>query len=169
MPLIDLPHTPGCLVCGRENPHGLKLDLQVDDATGIVRTTFTPAAHHIGFPGVVHGGALATVIDEAMVWAATWAGKRFCLCGEMNLRYRKPAVVGQPVVVEARVELARGRLLQTSAVARSPDGTSYVVATGKYVPLSEHDNAAFVRTLVDEPTSRSAFTALGGVAGSTAG
>ena len=86
MAMIELPHTAGCLVCGRQNPHGLHLHLHVDEATGAVETRFTPSAHHIGFEGIVHGGVLATVLDEAMVWAATWRGRRFCVCGEMNTR-----------------------------------------------------------------------------------
>ena len=56
---------------------------------------------HIGFEGVVHGGMIATVIDEAMVWAATWAGKRFCVCGEMSVRFRRPSVVGEELHLEA--------------------------------------------------------------------
>jgi len=56
----------GCLVCGRENPQGLHLHLDVDEETGVVRCEFTPLGTHIGFEGVVHGGILATVLDEAM-------------------------------------------------------------------------------------------------------
>src|SRR5688572_20740115 len=113
--LLELPHTPGCVVCGRDNPSGLGLSLFVDPASGVVRLAYTPRAVHIGFEGVVHGGVLGTVIDEAMVWAATWAGKRFCLCGEMTVRYSAPAAVGRELLVEARVESARPRLIQTAA------------------------------------------------------
>ena len=67
---MELPHTAGCLVCGRQNPHGLKLSLHVDEATGIVRMDFAPRPEHIGFEGIVHGGVLATLIDTATFWAA---------------------------------------------------------------------------------------------------
>src|SRR5437870_11277091 len=83
MPCIELPHTPGCLVCGRDNPLGLKLALFIEDSTGEVHVEFLPRPQHIGFEGIIHGGALATILDEAMVWAATWHGRRFCLCGAM--------------------------------------------------------------------------------------
>src|SRR5207253_656525 len=49
MSLIELPHTAGCLVCGRQNPKGLHLHLHVDEATGAVETRFTPGSEHIGF------------------------------------------------------------------------------------------------------------------------
>src|SRR5215471_5557878 len=81
----ELPHTPGCLVCGRANPHGLHLSLFVD-RNSVVHTNYTPRPEHIGFSSIVHGGALATVLDEAMVWAATWSYKRFCYCAELTVR-----------------------------------------------------------------------------------
>ncbi len=146
----ELPHTPGCLVCGRSNPHGLHLSLFVD-AEGMVRTMYTPRPEHIGFSGIVHGGALATVLDEAMVWAATWSYKRFCYCAEMTVRYKMPARVGMALRAEATVESARPRLTTTVGRLYSPDGAIICEATAKYVPLPTGENAAMVATLVDEP------------------
>src|SRR3954452_18766193 len=98
-PMLELPHTPGCLVCGRENPHGLHLSLHVDPAAGVIAVTFTPRPEHIGFVGIVHGGVVATVLDEAMVWAAIWACRRACVAGGMAGRF--PA--GAPGRVRGRV------------------------------------------------------------------
>src|SRR5438132_779065 len=102
--LLELPHTSGCLVCGRDNQFGLHLSLFVDPGTGIVSVNFAARREHIGFEGIVHGGLIATVLDEAMVWAATWNIKRFCVCGEISVRFRRSAQVGEPMHVEARVE-----------------------------------------------------------------
>src|SRR5579863_3568524 len=101
--MTQLPHTRGCLVCGRDNPHGLHLDLFVDEETGNVSCSFTPGPQHIGFEGMIHGGILATVLDEAMVWVATWSGRRFCVCAEITTRFKQPVRVGQQLRVEARV------------------------------------------------------------------
>jgi acyl-coenzyme A thioesterase PaaI-like protein len=157
MPLLELPHTPNCLVCGRGNPHGLHLSLHVDLDSGVVTTRFTPTGDHIGFEGIVHGGVIATVLDEAMVWAATWGGRRFCVCGEMTVRFRESAGVGEEVVATARVDLARARLVTTSGEVSRVDGTVLATATGKYVPLPDERHRAFVGTLVDEAgTARAA-------------
>lgn len=153
----ELPHTAGCLVCGRENPHGLHLSLHVDSEAGIVTADFTPQSQHIGFQGIIHGGILATVLDEAMVWAATWAGRRFCVCGELNVRYRQSAGVDVPLKIEARVEAVRSRLIETSGVVIGPDGEIRTTATGKYVPVSPAQNALFVKTLIAEPRVDSAI------------
>ena len=150
MALLELPHTSGCVVCGTANPHGLKLSLFVDDPNGIVETTFTPLPQHIGFEGIVHGGVVATVIDEAMVWAATWVGKRFCMCGEMSVRFRQNARVGAAVRVVAKAVSVRSRLIETTCEVT--EGEMLIASgTGKYVPLSVERHAEFVRTFVEAP------------------
>src|ERR1051325_11488323 len=113
MAWLELPHTAGCLVCGRQNPKGMHLHLLVEEQSGQVRCEFVPGPHLIGFEGVIHGGVLATVLDEAMVWAATWRGKRFCLCGELTVRYRQPAEVGRALLITAQVESSRSKIIQT--------------------------------------------------------
>ena len=154
---IELPHTAGCLVCGRQNPHGLRLSLRVDEASGVVGAEFTPRPEHIGFEGIVHGGVLATVLDEAMVWAATWTGRRFCVCGEMSVRFRKSAAVGRALLCEARVESAASkrpgtpRLIHTTGRIVEADGGALIAeSTGKYVPVPPERNRDVVATLVDE-------------------
>ena len=157
MPLLELPHTPGCLVCGRDNPHGLHLHLHVDENTGRVETTFTPQPHHIGFEGIVHGGVLATVLDEAMVWAATWQGRRFCVCGELTVRFRQSPPIGKPLRITADVSQHRPKLVLTSAAVIDEAGRTVTTATGKYVPLDDVRHRAVSATFVREPgTARTA-------------
>ena len=164
---MELPHTAGCLVCGRQNVHGLGLSLHVDEDGGLVWTEFVPRAEHIGFEGIVHGGLLATVLDEAMVWAATWAGKRFCVAGEMSVRFRRSAAVGRTLRCEARVESAASkrpglpRLIHATGRIIELDGAALVAeSTGKYVPVSPERNRHVVATLVDEQETRQSALAL---------
>jgi uncharacterized protein (TIGR00369 family) len=155
MPL-ELPHTSGCLVCGPANARGLRLNLFVDPANGVVETRYVPAIEHVGFEGIVHGGAIATVLDEAMVWAASWHGKRFCVCGEMNVRFRQTARIGVPLICRARVDSSRARLIVTSAEATDESGKIIAAATGKYVPLPPAESGAFVATFIRNPATEAA-------------
>jgi acyl-coenzyme A thioesterase PaaI-like protein len=156
MALLELPHSPGCLVCGRNNAHGMKLFLFVDEETGQVRCDFIPRPEHVGFEGIIHGGALATVIDEAMVWAATWKGKRFCLCGEMTNRFRQTVHVGQSLIVMAQVDYFRPTLVETTARVIDSANSLIATANGKYIPVQPDQHKAFVATLLEEEaTSRS--------------
>jgi len=164
MPLLELPHTAGCLVCGRANRIGMHLDLHVDDQTGIVQAKFAPAHDHIGFQGVIHGGVLATVVDEAMVWAATWNGRRFCLCAELTMRYLQIVRVDQKVTVVAKVETSRSRLKTVSALIRDDDsGNVLATGSGKYVPVSPDEHARVIQTLVPEAGTQSAAEYLVGL------
>ena len=151
MPIAELPHTRGCLVCGRDNPHGIHLHLHVDDASGVVTSQFTAAPHHMGFEGIAHGGLLSTVLDEAMVWAATWAGKRFCVAGELNVRFRRSVQIGQVVQLEARITSVRSRLIETEGFLQDASGQVLAESTGKYVPVSAERNRAVIETFVAEP------------------
>ena len=161
MAWMELPHSSHCLVCGRDNAYGLKLSLHVDSDTGIVRCAYTPTQHHVGFDGIVHGGVLATVIDEAMVWAATWRGKRFCVCGELTVRYRVPVKVGQKLIVTAELERSRPRLIETVAkMVLENAGNPLATANGKYVPLDAYQHDHMITTMLEEGETTDALTYL---------
>jgi uncharacterized protein (TIGR00369 family) len=132
------------------------LRLAVDEHTGVVSVEIEPNDGHVGFAGVVHGGLIATVADEAMVWAATWAVRRFCFCGEMTVRFRRPAAPGMKLRFEASVESYRSRLVLTTYRCLDENGQELSSGTGKYVALSEEQHAAVIATFVDEPDSRAA-------------
>ena len=158
---MELPHTAGCVVCGRNNPTGLHLSLHAagpDDST--VRTEFRPGPEHIGFEGIIHGGLLATVLDEAMVWAATWAVKRFCVAGELTTRFRAGAAPGKLLHVVAKVESVRSRLVETIGTITDEDGRVVATGDGKYVPLSDERHREFVKTFVHEPATAEAAALL---------
>jgi uncharacterized protein (TIGR00369 family) len=165
MSITELPHTRGCVVCGHDNRHGLHLHLNVDEPSGVVTAEYVPRPEHIGFEGIIHGGILSTVLDEAMVWCATWAGKRFCVAGEMNVRFRRSATVGQKLTIEARIGSLRSRMIETEAFIRDEPGNVIAEATGKYVPLPPPRNRDVVATLVEEPSTVHTLDALKRAAG----
>jgi acyl-coenzyme A thioesterase PaaI-like protein len=155
MPLLELPHTAGCLVCGRDNPHGLNLSSFVDPDAGTVTTTFTPSPHHIGFESIIHGGILATVLDELMVWTAIWATGKACVAAELSLRFIEKAGIGRPLVCTAKITRQRSRLIETSAEIY--DGPALIcTATGKYAPLGSAETQAFLKTFIDDAGTRQA-------------
>ena len=156
MSLIDLPRTAGCIVCGPSNPHGLHLTSRVDPATGAVHTPFTPGPHHVGFDGLVHGGVLSTVADEAMVWAAIWAARRGCVAGELSVRFRRPSAPGDVLAVVATVTRTKARLIETAATITDAAGRTVATATAKYLAGTNEQTTAFLATLLVEPASTAA-------------
>ena len=130
-----LPSSEGCFVCGEENEAGLRSRFCVED--GVVAGRFRPGAHHCGFAGVVHGGIVASMLDETMSWAAACALKRMCVTGEMTVRYILNVPDDRELVCVTRVEKSNRRMATTSGELVDEDGTKYASATAKFLPMTE--------------------------------
>jgi len=134
----ELPHTHSCFVCGESNSLGMKLRFY-DDGDA-VRSTFAPRSEHVGFKGVVHGGLLATVLDEIMVWACAVRTKQFAYCAEMTVRFVQPASPGGELTAVGKlVENHRGRMFRASGQLVDSAGTVVVTSTGKYLPIKDQE------------------------------
>lgn len=144
-----LPHTHSCFVCGDANPFGLKLRFETDGR--IVQTKFHPHAEHIGFQGVVHGGLIATVLDEIMVWACAVPTRKFAYCAELTVRYLHPLAPGAEVFVTGELVANRkDRIYEAKAAARNAANITLAEATGKYRPIKTTDLAEMARDFVGD-------------------
>jgi acyl-coenzyme A thioesterase PaaI-like protein len=146
----ELPHTYSCFVCGEANPLGLKLRFETDGKT--VLTRFVPKPEHIGFKQTVHGGLIATVFDELMVWSCAVATKRFAYCAELNVRFTQPLRPNEEAVVTAQlVANRRDKIYETQAEMRSTAGVLIASATGKYMPIKDVDVTEMAADFVGDP------------------
>lgn len=142
-----LPHTRGCFVCGESNPFGLQLRFRTDGR--MVRAEFTPRPEHIGFKQVVHGGIVATLLDEIMVWACAVQTKQFAFCAELNVRFQQPLRPGAKTVGTAElVSNRRNRLFEARAALCDADERVFATATGKYLPIKSADAAEMMSELI---------------------
>ena len=93
----------GCFACGRENPLGLHLDgFSLDD--GVVSARFDPREEYRGAGTSLHGGVAATALDEMLVWAGILDLRVMSITAKMDLKYRRPVLVTDPILVRARVD-----------------------------------------------------------------
>ncbi len=119
-----------CFACGPENEDGLQLRFTYGDGTAT--TTFVPQQRFAGWTTILHGGIIATLLDEAMAHAAFAAGIR-AVTGKLEIRFRKAAPMGTPLVAHGWLEGRRGRMLSLQATVSAPDGTLYAEANGRFV------------------------------------
>ncbi|HSA97057.1 MAG TPA: PaaI family thioesterase [Acidobacteriota bacterium] len=119
-----------CFVCGERNPAGLKLRLRTDPERGESAAEVTFAGHFQGWAGIVHGGLLATVLDEAMIYAAGAKGLK-CVTGEMTVRYVKPAATGVPLSLRGRFVEDKGRIVTAESALLDAEGQEVARAAGK--------------------------------------
>lgn len=123
-----------CFGCGGENPCGLGLQFRQEDGRAVAQ--FTPSVNFQGYPGIVHGGVLASVLDEAMGWATYWGG-RWGMTARMTTRFRRPVPLGEPLTVSGWVVRDRGRILTVQSELRSAEGRLLAQADGTFVRVSE--------------------------------
>jgi len=145
----ELPHSRSCFVCGESNPLGLRLRFETDGR--IVRGRFCPRPEHAGFKGVVHGGLVAAVLDEVMAWTCAAIAGRFAYSVEMTVRFRRPFVPGETVLLTGELAANRkDRIYETRAAAQNDSGDILATATAKFIPVSAAALAEMAGELVGD-------------------
>jgi len=119
------PGSRQCFVCGRQNPIGLKLDFYEDAELRQVRSQFTVPEEYQGYPGVVHGGVVAAILDEVSGRAVLLNGSDDNLMATLRLtvRYRMPTPTDTLLIAVGWVESVSGVGVRVSGEIRLPDGT----------------------------------------------
>jgi acyl-coenzyme A thioesterase PaaI-like protein len=148
----DNPHY--CFGCSKRNPIGLHLSFEMTDDE--VRAPFTPQAEHQGWPGFMHGGLVATMLDEAMGWV-TMSHGIWAVTGKINIRYREPVPLFQPVTVVGIIERNRGRWILVRAEIRSSEGTVLSEADAIFMRVSgdrQHELEEIYRGMTLEDIAR---------------
>jgi len=129
-----------CFVCGRDNPIGLRLTFETDGQR--VFTEFTPRPEHQGYPGVLHGGITSALLDEVLGRTAIACG-RWMMTAQMEVRYRAPIPIGQPVKVTGEVVEIKHRLLKARGEIRLADGTLAAEAKATFIEAPQEVRAAW--------------------------
>lgn len=119
-----------CFICGEKNPIGLKLRLRTEPERGESAADVIFPADFQGWSGIVHGGLVASVLDEALIYAAGAKGHT-CVTGEITVRYVKPASTGVPYALKGRFVEDRGRIVLAESFLLDAEGQVVARATGK--------------------------------------
>lgn len=128
------PHS-ACFVCGQDNPNGLKIPFARLE-NGDMAAEWTPGQTWEGFRGIVHGGVVSTVLDEAMSKAVAATGSE-ALTAELRIRFRLPVHSGATFVIRGRIVKRSKRLIETEATLTAPDGTEHAHAWASFLALAK--------------------------------
>lgn len=133
-----------CFVCGMDNSFGLKsMFYELED--GQLMAIFKPAEQHQGYPGRLHGGIAATILDETIgraimlnhsdnIWGVTV---------DFSMKLRKPVPIDGEVRVLARIVSEGNRSFQGEGEILLPDGQVAVTGRGKYLKMDIEKIADF--------------------------
>ena len=131
-----------CFACGSTNPIGMKLEIEF--GPGTARARWTAGADYVGWSDKVHGGIIATLLDEVMAWAPS-SFDSWAVTAEMTVRYRSPASPGEELVAEGRVVERRRRIYEVHGEVRTADGRLVAEGSGRYLGASPSEKADLKR------------------------
>ena len=117
-----------CFVCGEKNPGGLRLSFEIDKERQTLKTTFVASPVFQGWDGIVHGGIISTLLDEAMAKLSYDLGYN-TVTASLEIRFRKPAPILEPLLVYGEISEVSKRLVRAKARVAREDGT--ILAEGK--------------------------------------
>jgi uncharacterized protein (TIGR00369 family) len=122
-----------CFGCGTANPAGLRLEFAVAPDHAVICTA-TVSDHYEGPPGCLHGGIIATLLDEAMS-KANRAGGVTAMTRQMQVEYLRPVPSGSEIRIEGRVIRSEGRKHWTTAQILGTEGKVLAQATGLFIAI----------------------------------
>jgi len=130
------PNSKMCFVCGLENSFGLRsrfFELENKE----IMAVFTPADEHQSYPGRLHGGIAAAILDET-IGRAVMTHDIHALWGvtvDFSMKFRKPIPLDEEVKVIARITKENRRTFECSGEIILADGSVAVEATGRYLKM----------------------------------
>ena len=133
LPAVQAWH---CFGCDPNHAKGLQLRFTAP-APDLLRSEFTLSDDYTGFASIVHGGIIATIFDDVMMWCLLRHRRRLFVTTEMNQQLLRPALAGQPLSAEARIaeEDDERMVLNASLAALHEPGRPLARGTGTFVPL----------------------------------
>ena len=127
-----------CFACGHANPDGLRLKFEYPEP-GRCRAEFVPARKFQGWRDILHGGIIATLLDEGFAHALGGADRgtgTSAVTAEMTVRYKKPAAIGGKLILEGWIVDRSRKVVHCASVLRDESGAEIAAGKGKMIVKS---------------------------------
>ncbi|GAB4276455.1 MAG: hypothetical protein Kow0029_18420 [Candidatus Rifleibacteriota bacterium] len=131
---LNLIDNNRCFVCGKENELGLHIEMKESVNEHTCTFTWTPGPAYQGYAGIVHGGILSTLMDEAMAYAVM-NNEILAVTADMRIRFNRPTPVGIPLKFVATRVGQRKNFHFARASVLLPDGTVLAEAEGRFAEI----------------------------------
>jgi uncharacterized protein (TIGR00369 family) len=125
-----------CFGCGGANEEGMQLTFDQDNTGRRIIGKFTMGPRYQGGGGMLHGGIIAVLLDEAMGKVCRFRNVR-AVTAEMNVEFVKPIRVDQEITIEAFETAQRGRNLFQWGEIRDSDGQLLARGRARFVVVGE--------------------------------
>ena len=125
------PSNP-CFGCGGGNARGMKLAFEFDEPSQRVMGRFRLGPEYQGATGFIHGGIIATVLDEVMSKVNRFSNLRAVTAG-LTVEYLRPVRVDEELRVEGFATRRDGRELYHEGEIRNTAGVVLARGRGRFV------------------------------------
>lgn len=135
-PLQKLPGSPGCVICDNNgsNPRSLALGIFWNPADQTVHIPCTPDETWCGYAKIVHGGLIASVLDEAMAWVVKQVCGDWAFTADYHIRYKAALEPGREYTAVARVTERNRRTITVQATCLDAAGNPVAQAEATFLP-----------------------------------
>jgi uncharacterized protein (TIGR00369 family) len=140
MLIAPKPDNP-CFGCGGANPRGMRLTFEQDDAAQRIRGRFRLGEEYCGGRGFVHGGIIATLLDEAMAKVSRFGQVR-AVTAELVIEYLKFVPVDEDLLVEAHEVEKEGRVHRRIGEIRNQEGEVLARGRGRFIEIDSSQAGA---------------------------
>ena len=119
------PNSRMCFICGVQNPVGLHMHIYNDPDNNCIYSMVNVPEHFQGYPGVVHGGIVATMLDEISGRATLLNGndENLMVTMKLEVKYRLPTPTLTPLKVVGRILSMTGARAKVQGQIQLSDGT----------------------------------------------
>ena len=128
-----------CFGCGPANPQGLHLAFTLDTSdpsTPTATASVQLTSLHQGPPGYIHGGIIATLLDEAMS-KLNRPLQLLAVTRHLEIDYLHPAPLDQPLTLISHHVRREGRKLFHQAELRNAEGKVLARGQGLFIVINE--------------------------------
>lgn len=136
--IMDKKHNSNnCMVCGIKNEFSLGARFYELDNKELA-CTFETKEFHQSYPGRLHGGIAAAILDETVGRAidnlepGTWA-----VTVELNVKYKKPIPINANLKAIGRITSNSRKIFEAEGEIILPDGTTAATCWGKYLKMTD--------------------------------
>jgi uncharacterized protein (TIGR00369 family) len=126
----EIAAIPKCFVCGQKNQVGLKARFFWDGEKALCDITADET--YAGYKKILHGGIVATLLDEVMIKSLLAKGI-FAVTAEINVRFMKPVYAGDRLHFEGWKTDQERTVHFTRGQVTNQDGETVAEATARYV------------------------------------
>lgn len=129
------PNSKNCVVCGLRNDFAIKTSFY-ELENGEVAAIFKPREEHQGYPGRLHGGVAAAILDETIGRAIMTKDENIWgVTVELNLKYKKPVPLNEELKAVGRITKDSKRLFEGTGEILLNNGEIAVSANAKYLKM----------------------------------